>query len=103
MDEGYAYSYDTKNLFGDITSHVFSLIPDPLNTDSQFNYFISYIAPGSENFKLYIYKMNFYLNSNSDKGFNKTIMEQINSINQKIISCFSLIIIYILAFIQKMI
>ena len=32
--------------------------------------------------------MNFYLNSNSDKGFNKTIMDQTNSVNQKIISCF---------------
>ena len=88
LDEGYAYSYDTKNLFGDITSHVFSLIPDPLNTDSQFNYFISYIAPGSENFKLYTYKLNFYLNSNSDKGISQTNMDQINSVNQKIISCF---------------
>ena len=39
LDERYAYSYDTKALFGDITSHVFSLIPESLNTDSQFSYF----------------------------------------------------------------
>ena len=83
------YSDKTKDLFGEITSYVFSILPDPLNTNSEFNYFISYIAETSENtYKLFTKKINFIFNFHSDISIIQDTLYQINAVNQRIISCF---------------
>ena len=88
--DGYSYTLSTNNYFGELTANVFTLIPDPLNTESEFNYFISYIGtPDSyRNFKLYTKKLNFYLNNLSNGGINVESLDNADAITQKIISCF---------------
>ena len=89
LNSGYTYYYITKELFGYITSNVFTIIPDPLNSDTQYNYYISYISKTSdEKYKLYTKKANFYYNSNTNKGVNQEKMDEIDSVSQTIISCF---------------
>ena len=51
LNENKKYDYTTYSLFDNIDSMVFSIIPDPLNTDIEFNYFLSYIAIDSSDKK----------------------------------------------------
>ena len=89
LKAGYTYNYIIKELFGYISSNVFSIIPDPLNSDTQFNYFLSYIAKASnEKYKLYTKKVYFYYNSYNSNGVNKDDMDEIDAVSQTIISCF---------------
>ena len=68
----YCNFYSTNTIFGELTTNVFSIIPDPLNDDTQFNYFVSYIgSPSNKNYKLYIKKINFYIYNNLDIRYNK--------------------------------
>ena len=84
------YSFSTHNLFGDIVSNVFSIIPDPLNSKTEFNnYFISYIVKIYLNtYKLYTIKAYFYMDSYLNIGMTKTYEKEMNSENQAIVSCF---------------
>ena len=89
LKDGYILYYKTREIFGNITSNVFSIIPDPLNTDNQFNYFISFIVRQSDSkYKLNTKKVFYYINSDSDKGFVQEDLNQIDAAIQTIISCF---------------
>ena len=78
--------YDlTQNL----SNNIFSLIPDPLNTDDEFYYFFSYIAKTeSQTYKLYTNKINFSISDDIIKLAYKEKMIEIDSLNQAMISCF---------------
>ena len=84
------YNYPINSLFGKIYSKVFSIIPDPLNTDTEYNYFISYVRKNTNvEYKFYTKKFNFNLNSNSDKvEYNIDDMAEKRAVEQTIISCF---------------
>ena len=87
---GYSYSLSTNDYFGEITTYVFTLIPDLLNTESEFNYFFTYIGkPDSSRIsKLYTKKLNFYFNNLSNRGMNVELIDEVDALAQKIISCF---------------
>ena len=100
--KNYTHYFSTYDLFGELITNVFSIIPDPLNTNTTSNYFISYIAsPKSNEYKLLTKKINFNLNSNSDIEYNIIDVFDFDATGQKMISCFLLIIIFIFAFSQK--
>ena len=84
------YNYLTSSLFGQIYSKVFSIIPDPLNNDTEFNYYISYVEKISDTtYKFYTKIINFNLNSNSGNISSNIINMAIKSaVEQTIISCF---------------
>ena len=87
--DNFAYNFGTNEFFGELTCNVFSIIPDPLNTNTEFNYYISYVGYETRNnYKLFTRKMSFYLNSNTNKGINNLKLAEIDAINQKIITCF---------------
>ena len=90
LTAGYSYILSTNDYFGELISNVFSFIPDPLNTETNFNYFISYIGTPDSfiNFKFYTKKVNFYLNSNSNGGINVESMDVVDANFQRISSCF---------------
>ena len=89
LDDKFTYRYSTDELFGEITNNVFSIIPDPLNTNTKFNYFISYITVSLlKTYKFYTIKANFYFNTIKNKGMNKQILNEMYSVDQSIISCF---------------
>ena len=90
LKENYSYNYITSELFVELSGNIFSLIADPLNSDNEFNYFISYIGYTTNTYiyKLYIKKISFFLNYDSNNGTNRVDMYDTDSIPQKIISCF---------------
>ena len=89
LDNKYEYSYSTDELFGDTSITTFSIIPDPLNTDTEFNYFITYLTDfGTNIFRLCTMRVNFYFNNFENKGINKVTMENIISGDQDFINCF---------------
>ena len=89
LDNKNIYGYLNSDLFGSIRGNIFSIIPSPLNSNTEFNYFISYIANSSLNiYKLYTIKANFYFNNYENIEMKKEKMDEINSVGQGIISCF---------------
>ena len=89
LKENYSYSYSTYDIFKELTCDIFSIIPDPLNNDTVFNYYISYNGYETRyNYKLFTIKISFYLNSNTDRGFNINTIAQRSTIDQKIVTCF---------------
>ena len=70
LNERKLYGCNTLDIFKDLDTHAFTLIPDPLNKDKQFNYIISYIERPN---KLYTKKINFYFNDYTDKGENHVL------------------------------
>ena len=83
-----SYYFETKNFFNDIFCHVFSIIPEPNNTNSVFNYYISYVALQNGNYAFYTKKLSFYINNNLNININNTPLGQVTAINQKIVTCF---------------
>ena len=80
------FSFNTESLFQKISSNVFSIVPDP---KTEFYYFISFIAtPSNNNNKFYTYKTNYYMNSDTNKGFDNQQLAEIDVVSQTIISCF---------------
>ena len=89
LDNKNIYGYLNSDLFGNIQGNIFQIIPDPKNINTEFNYFISYISKSSyDTYKLYTIKANFTLNNHENIEMNKEKMDEINSVNQGIISCF---------------
>ena len=87
--QNYTYYFTTSDLFGELITNVFSIIPDPSNTDTTFNYFISYIAkPRTDEYRLYTKKIYFNLNTNSDIEYYIIDMFDFDANIQKMISCF---------------
>ena len=90
IKENYEYSYNTNDLFGELTTNVFSIIPDPLNNQTKFNYYISYIgSPDMDQiFNLYTKKIYFTENIDNVNGINRETIVELEAMNQKIVSCF---------------
>ena len=87
--QNYTYYFTTSDLFGELITNIFSIIPDPSNTDTTFNYFISYIAkPRTDEYRLYTKKIYFNLNTNSDIEYYIIDMFDFDANIQKMISCF---------------
>ena len=83
------FNYSIIDLFGIIRSNVFAIIPDPLNTDNSFNYFISYILEYDKSkYKLYTIKAEFYMDNVTYIRMDKENKDEIVAIYQAIISCF---------------
>ena len=91
LDSGYYYNFSTKSLFGRITSRVFAINQDPLNKDTQFNYFISYVSLDSTQYAFNTKKIYFNYNNDEDVKYYITNMNNIlhmDVVEQNIISCF---------------
>ena len=88
LDSGYYYNFSTKSLFGRITSRVFAINQDPLNKDTQFNYFISYVSFDSTKYTFNIKKIYFNYNRDDNIKYYVDDMFQIDVVEQNIISCF---------------
>ena len=89
LNSGTGYNINIKSNLGDIRNNVFSFIPHPKNSDSEFNYFISYVAKISDSeYRFYIKSINFYYYRASNKGINITDYFNCLVKTQTIISCF---------------
>ena len=90
LSDSSVINYMTNNYFDELITNVFSLIPDPLNNEAQFNYFITYVATPDKgkNYYLYTKKLSVFINSNTNKGINLELLDNVDAITQKIISCF---------------
>ena len=90
LSDSSVINYMTNDYFDELTTNVFSLIPDPLNNEVQFNYFITYVATPDKgkNYYLYTKYLSVYLNSNTDRGINLELLDNVDALTQKIISCF---------------
>jgi len=89
------YNYDTYDLFGNISTNIFSLIPNPLNTDNTFNYYMTYIKGPTSNFypnnQYILYSEKIFFTSEDlelDLNINRETFKEILVVNQAMISCF---------------
>ena len=86
------HSDTTSNYFGSITSNVFSINAYPINSDSNYYYFISYIGKGknnnNNNNKYAFYTQKTYYKGTSPICLVNTVIKKLDCSNQTIISCF---------------
>jgi len=89
LENGIYYTLSTRDIFGDITSNVFSIVKDPLTASTRYNYFISYIIVSSEN--KYVFcakKIHFHIISDVNIKYCYENIFQIDVVEQQISSCF---------------
>ena len=84
------YYFNSSDIFGNIYSLVFSILPDPLNDSVNNDYYISYIATLSNGSTKFItIKINFQITIlSSQLSYNKESIEEFECIKQYVTSCF---------------
>ena len=84
-----SYNFKSKDILGNITSYVFSILHEPKDSGNN-NYYISYIASSpQEKFIFFTNRLNFLTPIfSSQLQYNKETLVQLEAVNQTITSCF---------------
>ena len=86
----FKFNFNSYDIFGNINNDVFSFLPDPLNDSVNNDYYISYVSTlPNYIYKFVTIKINFQMQILSSQiSYNKELIEELEAINQGIISCF---------------
>ena len=84
--KNYTY-FKTNDVFGLIISDVFSVLKLPVDSDSHFNYIVSYIMMESSD-NIYLITKKTYFSFDISEGFQHTIEKSIKVSDRRSVTCF---------------